>query len=156
MSYCDGHGGLTQTQREQSDPTCRTECYGPSDSHGRVNQDPNNMGCSPAQVCSAMRAAPSDSEVQINGFSALRTSDVDEVVEAGGIPLIIGTMERLRSLGVTEAGANVQGNGCFALDVLARQSPAAGEAIRANNGVEVARAAMRQFPTIPWRGTIFR
>jgi hypothetical protein len=46
--YCDGNGGLTQTWRGNSDPTCHDSRMGPS----------GNDGCSAAQVGAAMRAAP--------------------------------------------------------------------------------------------------
>jgi len=59
--YCDGAGGLTQTQLDSSDPSCKGYC------HGRNGDD----GCSAAQVAAAMAARPADRDVQSNGCLVL-------------------------------------------------------------------------------------
>ena len=82
-SYCDSYGGIVTnsgiigydggghgddpTFYTNSDPTCRYSCSG----SGRRSSDMWSFGCWPAQVVTAMRAAPTDLHVQSNGCDAL-------------------------------------------------------------------------------------
>ena len=81
--YCDGHGGLTQTQRDYSDPSCQGSC----------------SWCSAAQVAAAMAALPDDRDVQFNGCLALGNrasnggaSRAAAVVAAGGAERVTAAM----------------------------------------------------------------
>jgi hypothetical protein len=125
--YCDGNGGLTQLERDNSDPSCRGNCFGPS----------YTDGCSAAQVCAAMRAAPSEYEVQKNGIRALGHLDGDAVRAAGGIPLMTGAMGRFPDNG------DLQYLSCYALAYMLVDGNEANQAaIRAASGHEVAIAAL--------------
>jgi hypothetical protein len=66
MIDVDGHG-IDPTFYTNSDPTCRYSCSGSA----QRSSDEWSFGCWPAQVVSAMRAAPTDLHVQVNGCDAL-------------------------------------------------------------------------------------
>jgi hypothetical protein len=90
--YCDGSGGIMQTYRSRSDPTCRTNCQGPFNLKGG--------GCQAAQVVAAMSRFPDEKHVQTYGCRTLRdladnsTANLAAIREGGGVAVVTTAMDR--------------------------------------------------------------
>ena len=106
-----------------ADCSCRTSCR-------------SHLGCSAADVSSAMEATPSHRDVQNNGCWALAGMPRSDVAAAGGIEAVMAAM------GNFPDDSGVQYHGCQALGHIAEDSPGNQGAIRLAGGADRVRHAL--------------